>query len=342
MKHLDIGLIAACSLAFSAHASTAPVEEASLPGSMDEFVHWHLDRGACGTWSDVGVTEAMWVGIPAGLEVTNTQKTWYDVPTGELYNSHHMETEDGRVISTGSNVMTWDADRKAVVSAGSGFDMGKPYHGTSVLTGMTGDSLTWEYTEQSQGKTTVYQNVVTYTGLNTRTNAVKVKGSDGEAWTSEATRSNPCKATLAAAGLPGTWDSKRPDGTIDRQVVSWVADDHVLKYERSAKSPGGDWKSESLFVWYWDPAYDHVATLYLDAHGTVIHGKVDSITRNGNAVTIVATHEGSRFGGLTMSTQATQVITPKTLTTTFQNMSLDGVRHPMSWSEGAQTVDRVE
>ena len=116
----------------------------------------------------------------------------------------------------------------------------------------------------------------------------------------------------------------------------------MLKYERSAKAPGGDWKSESLFVWYWDPAYDHVATLYLDAHGTVIHGKVDSITRNGNAVTIVANHEGSRFGGLTMSTQATQVITDKTLTTTFQNMSLDGVRHPMSWSESAQTVDRVE
>ncbi len=340
MQHFTIGLMAAASVSVS--ASAFPVDATSLPASMEEFVHWHLDLGACGTWTDVGVTEDMWVGIPAGIEVTNTQKTWYDVPTGELYNSHHMATEDGRVVSTGSNVMTWDPDRKAVVSAGSGFDMGKPYHGTSVLTGMTEDTLTWEYTEHSQGKTTVYENVVTYTGLNTRTNAVKVKGSDGEAWTSEATRSNPCKATLAAAGLPGTWESTRPDGTIDRQVVSWVADDHVLKYERSAKSPGGDWTSESLFVWYWDPAYDHVATLYLDAHGTVIHGKVDSITRNGNAVTIVATHEGSRFGGLTMSTQATQVITPKTLTTTFQDMSLDGVRHPMSWSEGVQTVDRVD
>ena len=29
--------------------------------------------------------------------------------------------------------MTWDADRKTVVSAESGFDMGKPYHGTSIL-----------------------------------------------------------------------------------------------------------------------------------------------------------------------------------------------------------------
>ncbi len=50
------------------------------------------------------------------------------------------------------------------------------------------------------------------------------------------------------------------------------------------------------------PVHDHIATLYMDAHGAVIHGKVDSITREGDAVTLVASHEGSRFGGLTMST----------------------------------------
>ena len=67
-----------------------------------------------------------------------------------------------------------------------------------------------------------------------------------------------------------------------------------------------------------------------------------SITRDGDAVTIVASHEGSRFGGLTMSTQATQVITGKTLATTFQNMSIDGVRTKMSWSEGTQTIKRIK
>jgi hypothetical protein len=342
MEHLNIGLIAACSLAFSAHASTSAAEEATLPGSMNEFVNWHLDRGGCGTWSDTGVTEAMWVGIPAGLKVVNTQRTWYDVGTNELYNSHHMATEDGRVISTGSNVMTWDADRKVVVSAGSGFDMGKPYHGNSVLVGMTDDAITWEYTERSQGKVTVYENVVTYTGTNTRTSAVKVKGGDGAPWGSEATRANPCMEQLKGIGLAGTWAWPAEDGAGGETVVSWVGDGHILKYQGFSTRADGSKESQDVFVWYWDPVHDHIATLYMDGHGAVIHGKIDSITRNGDAVTIVASHEGSRFGGLTMSTQATQVITPKTLTTTFQNMSLDGVRHPMSWSEGTRTIKRVE
>ena len=95
-------------------------------------------------------------------------------------------------------------------------------------------------------------------------------------------------------------------------------------------------------MWYWDPSYDHIATLYLDAHGSVIHGKVESMVRDGDAVTIVASHEGSRFGDLTMSTQATQVVTEEMISTTFKDMSLDGVRHQMSWSEGVQTIKRID
>ena len=340
-RHLVIGAAAATSLAFAAHGETSEASEAALPGSMHEFVNWHLDRGACGTWTNTGVTEDMWVGIPAGIEMTNTQTTWYDVPSGELFNSHRMVTADGTVISTGTNVMTWDADRKTVVSAGSGFDMGKPYHGTSVLTGMTADSLTWEYTEMSQGKTTVYENVVTFTGPNTRTNSVRVKGG-GDPWTSEMTRTNPAKAMLADTGLVGNWDQSNPDGSIYRQAVSWIGDGHVLKFEGMVKQPGGEWRNDNVFLWFWDPAYDHVSTLFLDQHGTVIHGKVDSLTRDGDVVTIVSSHEGSRFNGLTMSTQLTQVIDGDTLTGTFQGMSLDGIRHGLNWSETPQVSKRAK
>ena len=38
----------------------------------------------------------------------------------------------------------------------------------------------------------------------------------------------------------------------------------------------------------------------------------------------------------------TQVITGKTLTKTFQNMSIDGVRTKMSWSGGTQTIKRIK
>ena len=77
MKHLVIGMIAASSLALSACATASAsatatatatatavsTEAAALPGSMNEFVNWNLDRGVCGTWSDTGVTEAMWAGL---------------------------------------------------------------------------------------------------------------------------------------------------------------------------------------------------------------------------------------------------------------------------------------
>ena len=343
MKNIIIATMATGALALCAHAEESVIENASNPESMNAFINWNLDRGVCGTWSDVGVTEAMWVGIPAGLKVTTTENTWYDVASQQLFKSHHMATEDGRVISTGTNVMTWDPERKTVIAASAGFDMGKPYHGNSILLSMTDDALTWEYTEQSQGKTTVYENVVTHTGTNTRSNSVKVKGSDGKPWVSESTRANPCMAHLKDAGLTGTWQwSTQPDGSTGQTAISWVADGHILKYEGTMMAKDGSTESQDIFLWYWDPLYDHIATLYLDGHGTVIHGHVDSITSDGGAVTIVATHEGDRFGGLTMSTQATQVITDKTITTTFQGMSLDGIRHKMSWSEGARAITRVD
>ena len=325
-----------------AHAHTESDAASAMPSSMLEFINWSLDRGACGSWTNTGVTEDMWEGVPAGIEVTNTHTTWYDVPTQQLFNSHHMETADGRVISTGSNVMTWDAERKVVVSAGSGFDMGKPYHGSSFMTGMTDNSTSWEYTELSRGKTTVYEHTLTYVAPNVRTNSFVVKGDDGKPWVTTSTRTNPAGQKLEDVGLVGSWDVTEPDGTIYRDKVSWVGDKHVLKYEGMSKAPGGEWRNDSLFVWYWDPAHDHVATLYLDYHGTVIHGKVDSIARNGDSVTIVSSHEGNRFSGLTMSTQMTQVVTDKTVTTTFQGMALDGMRHPLSWSEGTQVSNRVD
>ena len=312
--------------------STRAEDAMSMPSSMNEFVNWHLDRGACGTWIERGVTEKMWVGIPAGLTYTNTNIMWYEPDTEQLFHSHHMVTDDGRVISTGSGLMYWDAKQNAPIGSGSGYDMGKPYNGTSTLKGMSDDTIVWEYTEHSQGETTTYTNSVEYTGVNTRTNSVR-EGTDGTPWVSTSVRANPGGDLMKTTRLVGTWDYAMPDGKTMRRVISWMADKRVLKQERTIV--GETEESMDLYLMYWDPVNDHIATLYLDDHGTVIHGKVDSITTRGGEVTIISSHEGSRFGDLTMSTQMTQVVNDRTLTTSFQGMSLDGVRHGLSWSEEA-------
>ena len=331
---ITVSVLSCMLLSTSVHAD----DEMIMPSSMQEFVNWQLDHGACGTWVETGVTEKMWVGIPAGLSYTNTNMMWYEPATEQLFHSHHMVTDDGRVISTGAGLMAWDAARNAPVGSGSGYDLGKPYHGTSTLKGMNSDTIVWEYTEHSQGKTTTYINSVAYTGPNTRTNSVR-EGDDGTPWVSTVVRANPGGDLMKATGLVGTWDFEMPDGRTMRRVISWMADKRVLKQERTIV--GETDEPMDLYLMYWDPVNDHIATLYLDDHGTVIHGKVDSITDRDGTVTVISSHEGSRFGDLTMSTQMTQVVTDKTLTTTFQGMSLDGVRHGLSWSEDASVNDRV-
>ena len=311
--------------------SVAPAQSMSMPKSMNEFVNWQLDRGACGTWIETGVTKQMWVGIPSGLKYTSTEMMWYEPYTQQLFHSHHMVTEDGRVISTGAGGMYWNQQTNSPMGSGSGYDMGKPYSGTSVLQGMSEDTISWTYTEMSQGQTTTYEISTMYTGPNTRTTSVSIKGGDDEPWTSESTRSNPAADLLKASKLAGTWNFTMPDGTTMQSVFTWIADEHVLKEETTHVRKDGS-SSVDIYLMYWDPTVDHIATLYLDYHGTVIHGKVDSITTNGDEVTIVSTHEGARYGGLTMSTQMTQVIKGTTLTTTFQGMSLDGKRHELTWS----------
>ena len=277
------------------------------------------------------VTQEMWVGIPAGIEMTNTQSTSYDPATQRLLNTHHMATVDGKVISTGSNMMNLGSRRKTVVSAGSGFDMGKPYHGNAVLVAMTADSLTWEYTEMSQGKTTVYENVVTFTGPNTQRNAVR---EGRESPDQRLTRANPAKELLPAAGWSGT-GTRRPDGY--RQAVSWIGDGHVLKFVGKSKQAGGDWRNDNVFLWFWDPAFDHISTLFLDQNGAVIHGKIDSISRNGDSVTIVSSHEGSlQRDDHEHADDAGHRW--DTLTGTFQGMALDGIRHKLNGADAGSAA----
>ncbi len=338
MRYICTAVIALMSI------STPPAvfaQTAKMPESMNEFVNWHLDRGATGTWVEHGVTQEMWVGIPAGISYTSTNSMIYSPGDGTLYHSQRMMTEDGRTISTGAGLMYWCDELNAPLGCSSGFDMGKPYSGTSVLKGISGNMIHWEYTEQSQGETNTYTNSVEYTGLNTRKQTVTLKGS-GEPWVSNSIRANPGGDLLKSTNLAGTWQTEWPDGSTVKRKISWIADGHVLKQERTVTQKDGRSVETDIYLMYWDSVNDHVATMYLDEHGTVIHGKIDSITNDGDIVTIVSTHEGSRYGGLTMSTQMTQVVSGDTLTTTFQDMSLNGMRHGLSWSESAGVSTRVK
>ena len=318
--------------AYSSYA-VAFEDEMVMPSSMEEFVNWHLDRGAFGTWNQSGVTKDMWVGIPAGISYTNTNSLRYDPKSKRMFSSYEMVTDEGQVISTGVGMTYWNPELDAPVSTSSGFDMGKPYTGTSTLVGIKGDAIYWAYTEDSQGKSTAYENIQEFTGPNSRRDSVAVIGSNVEPWVTTPVRDNPAHALLNPCKLIGTWESPLPNGEKFIAEVTWTADNHVLKQERSVVRKDGTSYPSDMYLMYWDPSHHRIATIYLDEHGAVIHGYVKSITHgdDGN-VTIVSTHKGDRYGGLTMSTEMTRTISDDSIITSFEGMALDSQPHQMSWT----------
>ncbi len=317
-------------------------DDMTMPSTMEEFVNWHLDRGAFGTWNQSGVTKDMWVGIPAGISYTNKNTLRYDPTSNQIFFNHEMITADGQVLSTGVGMTYWNTELGAPVSTSSGFDMGKPYTGSSTLVGIKGDVIYWAYTEESQGKNTAYENIQNFTGTNTRRDSVVVIGSNTEPWITTPVRANPAAKLLDSCKLTGTWETPLPDGSKLKANVEWLADQHVLRQERTLINKDGSSVSSDMYLMFWDPANYRVATLYLDEHGAVIHGHITSVTHNEDgSVTIVSEHEGSRYGGLTMSTEMTRVITADSITTTFEGMALNNHPHEMSWTAGPGKTTRV-
>ena len=335
--------ILACPVVVEAASSAETAgRDAAMPESMGEFVNWQLDHGACGSWTESGVTQDLWVGIPAGLPYTATETMRYSPDTEQLLVSHHMITSEGRVLSTGADIICWDAARMAPVKSYSGFDSGKPFNGTSILKKMSGDMLVWEYTERSQGKSTVYEQSTEYAATNIRRTSVSLASGEGKPWISRAVRSNPGGDLLKITSLAGTWKESNPGSENEIREINWIAGKHALRQHRILIKDDGSRVTLDLYLMYWDPVHDHIATLYLDGQGTMIQGFVVAVTEEKGVVTVVSSHEGSRFGGLMMSTYMTQVIRESTLTTTFQGMALDGKRHEPSWSESTGVAMRVD
>ena len=101
-----------------------------------------------------------------------------------------MSTEEGHVISAGASITYYDTNLNKILKSTSGFDMGKPYHGTSVLLSRDEKSESWEYTEHSQGQTTTYAGTTRMINKDTMENSVRRKDGTGVTDTGTRTRHN--------------------------------------------------------------------------------------------------------------------------------------------------------
>ena len=121
-----------------------------------------------GNWVGKGTTQAMWEGVPAGIEFSLVQNRKLVDGGARIQINHRMETIDGKVISSGGGNIGWNEQTGKVVLAVSGYDTGKPFFGNAVLIGIdpSNQKELWKHTETSRGTTAEYLNEVSTKGAN--------------------------------------------------------------------------------------------------------------------------------------------------------------------------------
>jgi hypothetical protein len=126
-----------------------------------------------GNWIKKDVAEDMWVSIPAGLNYTGVSEVTLSSDGTRIVKTYIMKTEDGQIISVGSS-MAFLADKaNTIMLSHSGFDMGKPCNGNSVVKDMKNKSISRMCTEHSQGETTEYIQHRRMIDANTQENTVQ-------------------------------------------------------------------------------------------------------------------------------------------------------------------------
>ena len=317
--------------------------QSGTPASWEEWRDYRQRGGDLGSWVAKGKTEAIWEGIPAGLEYQETT-TWEIINGGgRIRRSHQMVTEDGTIISVGSGNTCWDKESGTVRTLYAGYDMGKPFTGHNTLIGYDklSGAVRWKYTETSHGKTTDYLIDVTLTSRNTGASSVR-KSAGGDPWNSTLTRVNPLVALTSRFNLVGTWQRDLPDGSRHVMAYTLALDGRALFRQDRQIKPDGSVEQIAAGAMWWNAARGKVCTHFLNSYGSSFMGEMVSFTSDGDTATQVLRARGSTGAGVGVSGTVTRVLKGDTLEFHYVDVTRQDQTSPVDTSESSTTFTRVK
>ncbi len=160
---------------------------AALPSSWEEFARRVEALGLLGTWTSRGTTPDLFAGIAAGLEYRLTYSFEFSDDRLSVFESHTMLLEDGRLLSTGAGVITWDDATGTVVATASGFDNGQRFVGESTLKAIDATTISFDHVERVGGSALEVVRGLRRLGPDRQESFVRVEGG-GKAWITVLTR----------------------------------------------------------------------------------------------------------------------------------------------------------
>ena len=328
----------------SATAIRAQEKEADhsleTPESWSEFVQSTVTLGS---WKAEGVTEPIWEGIPGGLAYTSTEHWHVDETKNRIIQRHVIQTDDGKVISTGGGSIYWDEETSKVVADVSGFDTGKPYYGHSVYLGFDPETKTehWSHTETSRGTTKDYNIQRSLKTINGVTSTFQ-PSEGGTPWIVEAQRVNPLAEALANVDLLGTWTLEADGKVVQREHVEAILDGRAIRFKMEKLDDEGNWVHEGLGIMTWDYRRQAIVTRGISQNGFSYETSVLSIKTEGDSVKLVIEGSGHGPNGAAVTARITETYHKDELTVNFLELQTSILEDKPAWADAEKVWIRLD
>ena len=312
-------------------------KELEKPASWDEFAAYVVDGGDLGMWESSGVTTDVWKTLPAGIKYRYRAQVSLDESGRQLVRTFTYVDEQGKLLSSGSETIVWDAKSGVPVKALSGIDEGRPWSASGRMVGLDDSKTVFSSEETGGGKTYELLTTVERTGENTRRRTVARADGQETPFVQEFTRVNHFVEALAGWDPTGTWATDM-GGVVFVNESRWGSDRRCMTTTEGIRLPDGSLKVTGNGLMWFDPVAGVIRQRYVSNTGMMLEGEVFTISKTQLAMR----YAGVDAAGIRLAAIVTTTRKDDALTSTFSDMTYDGKARTPAWARQPMvaTLDR--
>lgn len=308
-------------------SQAAAVDPLDKPASWEEYTAYLVDGGDLGAWESSGVTTDVWKTLPAGIRYRYRAEVRLVESGRQVVRTFTYVDERGRLLSSGSETVVWDARSGTPMKASSGLDDGSPWSSSGRMVGYDASKTVFSTEETGDGDT--YELLTTFerTGENTRRRTVSRSDGRETPFVQEFTRVNRFVEALSGWDPTGTWNTDL-DGVVFVNETRWGADRRCVTITEGVRLPDGSLDVTGNGIMWFDPVAGVIRQRYVSNTGMVLDGEATSVSKD----RIAMRYAGTDAAGIRLAAVVTTTRKDDALHSTFSDMTYDGLARTPAWA----------
>lgn len=306
------------------------------PASWEEFAAYVVDGGDLGMWESSGVTTDVWKTLPAGIRYRYRGQVSLDESGRQVVRTFTYVDEQGKLLSSGSETIVWDAKSGIPVKALSGLDEGRPWSASGRMVGFDDSKNVFSSEETGGGKTYELLTTVERTGENTRRRTVARADGEETPFVQEFTRVNQFVEALAGWDPTGTWTTDM-GGVVFVNESRWSSARRCVTIREGVRLPDGSLNVTGNGIMWFDPVADVIRQRYVSSTGMILEGTVAEISKE----RLVMRFTGMDPAGIRLDAIITSTRKGDMMTSAFSDMTYDGVARTPAWARQPMVATRT-